>query len=185
MNRRTDRQTDTRTDILTYRKHQPRGPMPWKLTAVAARKLTLPKGHFNRCIFFSLFRLVQETFLNATFIILSTMFVCMMSVPYYCNSCQGILVVKHGHMISSKASHCSTKEARILANIKVPEDKGHIYATSQGQGPRRLRICWCFSVSSRSQEVEFLWMLLSTWGVTSRWGVSYQRGLARLVKINC
>ena len=59
-----------------------------------------------------------------------------MSVPYYCNSCQGILVEKYGHMISSKASHCSTKEARILVKIKVPEDKGHINATSQGQGPR-------------------------------------------------
>ena len=30
VNRWTDRQTDTRTDISTYRKHQPRGPMLWK-----------------------------------------------------------------------------------------------------------------------------------------------------------
>ena len=29
-NRRTIRQTDTRTNILTYRNHRPRGPMLWK-----------------------------------------------------------------------------------------------------------------------------------------------------------
>ena len=28
----THRQTDRRTDILTYRKHRPRGPMLWKLS---------------------------------------------------------------------------------------------------------------------------------------------------------
>ena len=50
------------------------------------------------------------------FIQLSIMVLCIMSVPYFCNSCQGISVVKHGHMISSKATHCSTKEARILVS---------------------------------------------------------------------
>ena len=30
LNRRTDRHTDTRTDISNYRKHRPRGPMLWK-----------------------------------------------------------------------------------------------------------------------------------------------------------
>ena len=30
VNRRTNKQTDTRMDISTYRKHRPRGPMLWK-----------------------------------------------------------------------------------------------------------------------------------------------------------
>ena len=32
VNRHTDGHTDRRTDILTYRKHRPRGPMLWKGT---------------------------------------------------------------------------------------------------------------------------------------------------------
>ena len=32
VNRRTNRQTDIRTDILTYRNHRPREPMLWKCT---------------------------------------------------------------------------------------------------------------------------------------------------------
>ena len=31
VNTQTDKQTDRRTDILTYRKHWPRGPLLWKL----------------------------------------------------------------------------------------------------------------------------------------------------------
>ena len=30
VNRHTDKHTDTQTDILTYRKHRPRGPILWK-----------------------------------------------------------------------------------------------------------------------------------------------------------
>ena len=34
-NTRTDGHTDTQTDILTYRKHRPRGPILWKLADLA------------------------------------------------------------------------------------------------------------------------------------------------------
>ena len=34
VNRQTDGQTHTQTDISTYRKHRPRGPMLWKFTCV-------------------------------------------------------------------------------------------------------------------------------------------------------
>ena len=48
VNRHTDTQTDRQTDISTYRKHRPRGPMLWKQnSAHSNNKLNPYRGMFS------------------------------------------------------------------------------------------------------------------------------------------